>query len=85
MNNLRKIRKKKGLTQQELADMVGVSRQLICYMEKGKYNITNSIIKKMSKALEISPVEIMGVDNFKFMPKTEEEKEYVIKIVKEGK
>ncbi len=37
MNNLRAIRDRKNLTQEELAQAVGVSRQTIISIEKGKY------------------------------------------------
>ncbi|TFF85338.1 MAG: transcriptional regulator [Promethearchaeota archaeon] len=37
-SRVRKIRDEKHLTQQELADLVGVSRQTIHYIEKGDYN-----------------------------------------------
>jgi putative transcriptional regulator len=36
-NNLQSIRNEKGLTQEELAEAVGVSRQTIISIEKGKY------------------------------------------------
>ena len=35
-----KLREKSGLSQQELADKVGVSRQTISAIEKGDYNPT---------------------------------------------
>lgn len=37
-NRLRELREKCALTQEELAAMVGVSRQTIISLEKGKYN-----------------------------------------------
>lgn len=36
-NNLKKIRTEQGISQQELADMVGVSRNSIGSIEKGQY------------------------------------------------
>ena len=36
-NNLRKFREKKGLTQEGLAEKVGVTRQTIISIEGGKY------------------------------------------------
>ena len=35
---IRKLRDEKGLTQEQLADLVGVTRQTILFLEKGKYN-----------------------------------------------
>ena len=39
-NRLRETRAEKGLSQQELADCLGVSRQTINAIEKGDYNPT---------------------------------------------
>lgn len=36
-NSIKLMRQKKGLTQEEVADAVGVSRQTIIAMEKGNY------------------------------------------------
>ncbi|MBN1149255.1 MAG: helix-turn-helix transcriptional regulator [Anaerolineales bacterium] len=44
-------RVEKNLTQQELADQVGVARQTIGLIEKGDYNPTLSLCIKISKAL----------------------------------
>jgi len=35
---IRELRKKYGLTQEELAKKVGVRRETIVFLEKGKYN-----------------------------------------------
>ncbi len=37
-NNLEKLRKERGLKQDDLADILEVSRQTICSLENGKYN-----------------------------------------------
>lgn len=36
-NNIREMRNKKNVTQEQLADSVGVSRQTIVAIEKGNY------------------------------------------------
>ena len=41
----------KGLSQQELADLVGATRQTIGLIEKGKYNPTLNLCLKIAKAL----------------------------------
>jgi putative transcriptional regulator len=35
---IKELREVKGLTQQQLADLVDVTRQTILFLEKGKYN-----------------------------------------------
>ena len=39
-NKLKEIRKEKNISQQELADMVGVSRNTISSLETGQYEPT---------------------------------------------
>ena len=58
---LRQYRKDKGMTQQELADLVGVSRQTIMQLERSRYN--------PSMLLAYSIAQVFGVtieDLFEF-------------------
>ena len=48
---LKAARASMDLSQQELADMVGVSRQTINSIEKGDYNPTINLCRAISKAL----------------------------------
>lgn len=45
-------RVEKGWTQQELADRVGATRQTIGLIEKGQYNPTLSLCKRIAKVLD---------------------------------
>ena len=49
---LRLARVEKNLSQQQLADMVDVSRQTIGLVEKGGYNPTLNLCVKIAKALD---------------------------------
>lgn len=49
---LRLARVEKSLTQQELADMVDVTRQTIGLIEKGGYNPTLNLCVRIAKALD---------------------------------
>ena len=49
--NLKQIREKKLLTQQQLADMVGVDRTLISKIESGCANPSVSTAKKIAAVL----------------------------------
>jgi len=55
-NQLRSLRREKGWTQAQLAQTVGVSRQSIIAIEKGKYKPTIELALKLARALEC-PVE----------------------------
>ena len=49
---LRLARVEKNLSQQELADLVNVTRQTIGLIEKGDYNPTLNLCIKISRALD---------------------------------
>ena len=51
-NNLKEIRKEKNLSQQELADMVGVSRNTISSLETGQYEPTAKLALVLAIALD---------------------------------
>lgn len=52
LNKLKKYRTKKGLNQEELGRLVGVSRQTISLIERGDYNPSITVCLKLSKVLE---------------------------------
>ena len=60
MKNLRlkAARAGKDLSQQAVADLVGVSRQTIAAVEKGDYNPTINLCIKICKALDKSLDEL---------------------------
>ena len=51
-NKLKELRKEKGISQQELADMVGVSRNTISSLETGQYEPTAKLALILSIALD---------------------------------
>lgn len=55
-NKVRELRKLKGLTQEQLADFIGVSRQTINAIEKEKFDPSLPTAFKMSKLFEV-PIE----------------------------
>jgi len=66
--NLRKFRFEKGdLRQQELADMVNVSRQTIVAIEKGDYNLSVKLALLLAEKLGTTVEELFKL----------EEKDYV--------
>lgn len=52
-NNLKAVRCQKGLTQEELADLVGVSRQTIISIERYKYKPSLELGLKLALNLDI--------------------------------
>ena len=50
-------RSKLGLTQEDLANLVGVTRQTIISLEQGKYNPSLELANKITKALKRKHIE----------------------------
>lgn len=50
---IQKIRKGIGLTQEELAEKVGISRAYMGYIEQGRYSASLEVIEKIAKVLRI--------------------------------
>ena len=51
-NNLKKVRIEKGISQQQLADLVGVSRNTISSIETGQFNPTAKLALILCIALD---------------------------------
>ena len=61
-SEIKKARQKQGLTQQELGDLIGVSKSSINYFEKDDRNPTLDHLLKLSKVLNL-PIELLlGLD-----------------------
>lgn len=61
-NNLRKLRFEKGdLTQEELADKLGVSRQTVYAIEKGKFNPSVTLALKIAAFLDVRVEEVFNI------------------------
>lgn len=56
--NLKKYRKLKELTQEQLGKLVGVRRETIMRLEAGKYNPSLKLAVDISKAVEASIEEL---------------------------
>ncbi len=48
-NRIAELRRERGLTQGELADAVGVTRQTIISLESGRYNASLLLAHKLSR------------------------------------
>ena len=58
------LRKSKGITQEQLAEMVNRSKNHISKIELGKANPPISLIFEISSALKIYPVELFNFSNY---------------------
>lgn len=57
-NRLDEIRKAKGITQEELANALEVSRQTVGSLENGRYNPSIILAFKIAKFFEVSIEEV---------------------------
>lgn len=55
-NNVEKMRKLRDLSQEQLGEALGVSRQTIISIEKGKYNASLDLAFRMARFFE-TPIE----------------------------
>ena len=60
--NIKKYRQMKGLTQQELANIVSVRRETIVFLEKGKYNPSLRLAMLIANALNTPIEELFKLD-----------------------
>ncbi len=55
---IKELRARHDLTQEDLAKKVGVRRETIVFLEKGKYNPSLVLAMKVARALEIGVEEL---------------------------
>jgi len=60
---LKLARVEKGLSQQDLADLVGATRQTIGLIEKGKYNPSLKLCINIAKALDRTLNDLFWYEN----------------------
>jgi transcriptional regulator with XRE-family HTH domain len=57
--NVRRIRQKKGLTQEQFAEVSGFSQQYISSLERGRRNPTVVTLYELATALGVSHMELV--------------------------
>lgn len=60
---IKEYRAKHNLTQEKLAEMVGVRRETIIFLEKGKYNPSLKLAHNVARALKTAIDELFIFDN----------------------
>lgn len=62
-NNIKKLRKSEGLRQEDMAKILGVSRQTIIAIENDKYNPTLELAMKIARLLRLHVEEIFILED----------------------
>jgi transcriptional regulator with XRE-family HTH domain len=57
--NLRRLRKRQGLSQEELAYRANVDRTYISSIERGVYAVTIDILDRLARALDVEAWELL--------------------------
>ena len=60
---IKEYRARRNLTQQALADLVGVRRETIIFLEQGKYNPSLRMAHNIARALEVSIDKIFSFED----------------------
>jgi putative transcriptional regulator len=60
---IKEYRTRQNVTQQALADMVGVRRETIIFLEQGKYNPSLKLAYSIAKVLQATIDELFIIDD----------------------
>lgn len=76
---IKEIRTRKGLTQEKLAELVGIGERNLSKIECGNNFITAETLSNILLALDVEPSELF---NFQHLENTDELKEELINAIK---
>ena len=62
-NKIREYRTKLNLTQEKLAEMVGVRRETIIFLEQGRYNPSLRLAHNVARALQTTIDELFTFED----------------------
>ena len=62
-NNIKQLRKSEGRRQEDMAKILGVSRQTIIAIENDKYNPTLELAMKIARLLQLHVEEIFILED----------------------
>ncbi|MBG9980182.1 helix-turn-helix transcriptional regulator [Facklamia sp. DSM 111018] len=65
INNLKTLRAQKNWTQSDLAKQVGVTRQTIASIEKGKYSLSLQLAFEIASVFNVSITDCFNFDHEK--------------------
>ena len=57
--NIRRLRRDRGWTQEDLADRVGLSARYVGQIERAQASMTISVLGRIADALKVGPTELV--------------------------
>lgn len=71
-NNIKIYRQKKGITQKQLAALIGKTESSIQKYEAGKVEIPRNVLFKIAEQLDCSFIQLNGINSDDFLPRLKE-------------
>lgn len=62
-NRIREFRAAKAMSQQQLADLIHVSKPTISELETGKMQLTVDYMRRIGRALDLAPAELLNFED----------------------
>jgi transcriptional regulator with XRE-family HTH domain len=59
--NVRRLRRERGMTQEQLARAADIGRPFISRIENGRFSVTLETIGALAKALRTSPADLIAI------------------------
>ena len=81
--NLKKLRAELNYKQEDVANIIGCSRQTYVALEKGRTGLSDRFIVILRKLFRCTTAELYGMDIFIHKPESKEEIEYIIKMLQD--
>jgi transcriptional regulator with XRE-family HTH domain len=57
--NIRRVRRERGLSQEELASLVNINRNYVGMIERQENSPTIDMIERIAKALQVPPAQLL--------------------------
>jgi len=70
---IKEIRKKKGLTQEKLAELIGIEPPNMCFIETGRFYPSPDTVQKIANALNVKIYELYSFDYLRPVHEIKEE------------
>ena len=81
-SSIKEIRKKRGLTQVQLAQLLGVTQGAVQKLETGENDLTGKMLKKLATILNVEPWELLPKD---MQPNISPDEMEIIRAVRRSK
>lgn len=81
-NCIKEIRKRKGITQVQLAEMLGVTQGAVQKLETGINDLTSKMMKKIAEVLNVEPWELLPKE---MQPSITPEEAEILRAIRKAK